>query len=98
MMLAATTLDLASGWVTEVQAPLVNCAMKDILGIPEELEIYDMMVLGYPASKERPKFMRAKDKMLHYDNCGAQDFRTDKEVRDFVKKTRSWVTATINRK
>lgn len=93
MHLAATTLGLASQWVSGVQVPLVHCLLKDLLGIPEELEVYDMMAVGYPASKPRPKLMRAKEKMVHYDYCGKEDFRTDEEVNDFVRRTRTWVMA-----
>ncbi len=98
MHLAATTLGLASQWVSGVQVPLVHCLLKDLLGIPEELEVYDMMAVGYPASKPRPKLMRAKEKMVHYDYCGKEDFRTDEEVNDFVKRTRTWVMAAHARR
>jgi len=93
MHLAAMTLDLASQWVSGVGAPLAHCLLKDLLGIPRELEVYDMMAVGYAASKPRPKLMRAKEKMVHYDYCGEEDFRTDEEVNDFVKRTRTWVMA-----
>jgi hypothetical protein len=67
------------------------------LGIPPELEAYDMMAVGYPAVKPRPKLMRAKDKMVHYDYCGEGDFRTDAEVYDFARRTRAWVIASHRR-
>ncbi len=97
MQLAATTLGLTTQWVTAVQVPLVNCMIKDLLGIPEPIEIYDLMLLGYPAENPRPKLLRSKEKMIHYDDCGPDDFRTDEEVRDFIRKTRAWVLGTITR-
>lgn len=97
MQLAATTLGLTTQWVSAVQVPLVNCMIKDLLGIPEPIEIYDMMLLGYPAAKVRPKFLRTKEKMVHYDDCRPDDFRTDEEVRDFIRKTRAWIHANVNR-
>jgi len=90
MHLAAMTLGLASQWVTAITAPFVHCLLKDLLGIPGELEVYDMMAVGYPATKPKTKLMRDKDKMVHYDYCGKEDFRTDEEVKDFVKRTRTW--------
>jgi len=30
-------------------------------------------------------------------DCGPDDFRTDEKAKDFVRKTRAWVHATINR-
>ena len=98
MLLSATTLGLASQWVSAVQVPLIHCVIKDLLGIPEPLEVYDMMVAGYSASTARPKLLRAKETMVHYDDCGPEDFRSDEEVRDFIRRTRSWALATINRK
>ena len=98
MHLAATTLGLASQWVTAVQEPLVHCLLKDLLGIPIEMEVYDMMAVGYPASKPKPKLMRAKEKMVHYDYCGTENFRTDEEVNDFVRRTRTWVMAAHRQK
>ena len=96
--MAATTLGLASQWLTIVQFPLMQPRIKDLLGIPGEMEIYDMMVVGYGASKARPKLLRAREKMVHHDYCGAENFRTGEEVRDFVRRTRAWTLATIHRK
>ncbi len=54
MHLAAASQGLASQWVTAVRVPLIHCQIKDMLGIPAALEIYDLMVLGYPAVTPRP--------------------------------------------
>ena len=62
------------------------------------LEIYEMMVLGYSAVRPRPKFLRPLSEMVHYDACGEADFRTDAEVREFLRKTRRWNIATERRK
>jgi nitroreductase len=97
MHLAATTLGLASQWVSSVKVPLVHCQLKPLLGIPRELEVYDMMPVGFPAQKARPKLMRSKDEMIHYDYCGNEDFRTDEEVNDFIKRTTYWTRATLER-
>jgi nitroreductase len=97
MHLAATTLELASQWVSVVAAPYNHCLLKNLLHIPTEMEVYDMMALGYPAYKSRPKLMRPVDKMVHRDYFGEEDFRTDGEVRDFIKRTRAWVFANHRR-
>ena len=97
MHLAATTLGLASQWVSVVAAPYNHCLLKNLLRIPPGVEVYDMMALGYPAYKSRPKLMRPVDKMVHRDYFGEEDFRTDEEVRDFVKRSRAWVFANHRR-
>ena len=53
MHMAATALGLASQWVSAVSTSYAHCMIKDLLGIPKELEIYDMLVLGYPAMRAK---------------------------------------------
>jgi nitroreductase len=97
MLLAATTLGLATQWISLIAEPYVSCMVKNLLGIPGELEPYDMLVLGYPAYTPRPKLLRARDKMVHYDHCRKEDFRTDEEVNDFARRSVTWTTATHRR-
>jgi len=97
MHMAATTLGLASQWVSSVASTYCHCALKNLLNIPTEIDIYDMIALGYPAYKSRPKFMRPVNKMIHRDYFGEEDFRTDEEIRDFIRRTRAWVFANHRR-
>lgn len=89
MHLAATSLGLGSQWVSRVSTSYGNCMVKNLLGIPEPFEVYDMMALGYAASPPQPRLMRDKEKMVHRDYCGPESFRTDEEVDDFIKKSRA---------
>ncbi|MFH1487809.1 MAG: nitroreductase family protein, partial [Pseudomonadota bacterium] len=98
MHLAATTLGLASQWVSTISTPLAHCMVKDLLGIPKTMDPYDMMALGYPAMTPSDKFMRDPKKMVHHDYCGTKDFRSDKEVRDFVKRARNWTIGAHRKK
>jgi nitroreductase len=97
MLLAAAALGLATQWVSMVASPSNHCRLKNLLHIPLEVDIYDMLVLGYPAYKSRPKLLRPVDKMVHRDYFGEDDFRTDDEVRDFVRRTRAWCFANHRR-
>jgi nitroreductase len=90
MHLAATALGLASQWYTATSRAGAEQALKEIIGIPKDLTIYDMMVLGYPASPPNPKSVRELEDMVHFDNCGEQDFRTDAEVIACAQKTKAW--------
>jgi nitroreductase len=93
MHLAAAALGLASQWYTAASRPGVEDDIKEIIGIPEELSIYDMMVVGYAAAKPGPKIIRDTGEMVHYDDCGIRDFRTDEEVRAYAEATRAWCLA-----
>lgn len=98
MHLAATSLGLASQWATLVRAPYIHCMIKKLLGIPHGFDIYDMMALGYPGFKPKPKFMRSPHNMVHYDECHPEEFRSDEEVQDFVVRTRNWNIGAHRRK
>jgi hypothetical protein len=89
MHLAATSLGLASQWVSAVTQPSVHCHIKQLLGIPDPLKIYDMMVLGYPDMKPRPRVVRSREEMVHYDFCGENDFRNDEGVKEFIFRIRN---------
>jgi nitroreductase len=98
MHMAASALGLASQWVSASSAPYAQCMIKNLLCIPKEMGIYDMLALGRPAIAPRPKLLRDKIKMVHYDECDPESFRTDEEVKDFIRKARAWNIATEKRK
>jgi nitroreductase len=98
MALAADTLGLANEWVSSIATAYPHCMTKGLLGIPPQMQIYDMMALGYPAYRlTSKKLLRDKEKMVHHDYCGADDFRTDEEVNDYIKRARVWTTANHRR-
>jgi nitroreductase len=97
MHLAAASLGLASQWVSQIAFHSVDPAVKSLLGIPPEFQAYDMMALGYPAVRPRPRLVRPTASMIHYDYCGKDAFRTDEEVRDYARRTKTWTTATHRR-
>jgi len=84
MHLAATALGLGSQWVSGTGGPFEQVLIKHMLGIPEKLEIYDMMAVGYPASEPRPRLVRAREELVHCDYYDKAKFRTDEEVRDSI--------------
>jgi nitroreductase len=93
MQLAATSLGLASQWYSAASRPEAEREIRNIVGIPESLSIYDMMVLGYPAASPNPKELRSLKDVMHFDACGAQDFRTDEQVLAEAQKTWDWCMA-----
>ncbi len=52
------------------------------------LQPWEFVVVKKPELRKRfgEKFMRDSKKMVHYDDCGQEDFRDENEVKDFVKK------------
>lgn len=90
MHLAAAVLGIGTQWVSITHTGYVQCMVKRLLGIPSELEVFDMIALGYPATEPRPKLMRNREEMVHYDDCGPDDFRNFEDTKEFVKRARNW--------
>jgi len=88
MHLAASSLGLGSQWVSGIRMWYVQCMVKDLLGIPAELEIYDMFVLGYPDTTPKPRYVRDLDDMVHENRYDRNKLRTDEEVNRFISKIR----------
>lgn len=88
MHLAAASLGLASQWVSGTASPYEQCLIKDLLKIPENLQIYDMMAAGYPLKQPRPRMVREKSAMVHYEGYDNKKARTDQDVHDFILSLR----------
>ena len=67
MHLAATALGLGSQWITSTSYPFEQSLIKELLGIPFDLEVYDMVALGYPDTEPRARPVRNREEMVHYD-------------------------------
>jgi 5,6-dimethylbenzimidazole synthase len=88
MTLAATTLGVGSQWVSATGSPLVKPLLKQLLGIPQDLEIYDMLVLGYAASRPNDRFVRERSEMVHYERFDKSRYRSPEEIREYIARLR----------
>ena len=88
MMLGATALGLGAQWVSAVTHHYPQSIIKDLLGVPKELEMYDMMAVGYPDMEPQPRLVRPREEIVQYDGYDINKFRTDQQVRDFIIKLR----------
>lgn len=86
MSLAATSLDLGTMWVSASHKKGVDEKIKDLLGIPKELVLFELMALGYPDQENKEKKLRSLEEVTHFDDCGESDFRSNKELEEFFKK------------
>jgi nitroreductase len=89
MQLAATALGIGAQWVSSITHPYVEWLTKELLGVPKELEFYDMMAVGYPDMEPKPRLVRAKEEMVHYDQYDKAKLRTEQQIRDFIAALRS---------
>ena len=83
MHLAAAALGLATRWVSAAGGAPAASAIKSLLGIPEELALYEMMALGYSDFEPLPEKLRPLSEVLHYNACGSGEFRSQAEVEKY---------------
>lgn len=83
--LAATSLGLATQYVTFTASEHALKNLQKSLGLPEYLMIYDCIALGYGAYTPPPKYMRELDTMVHYNGFDESKVMTDKEPDERAK-------------
>lgn len=88
MTLSVTTLGLGAQWVSAIAQPYVQSLTKDLLGVPQDLEFYDMLAVGYPDAEPKPRPVRARGEMVHHDYYDKTRFRTQQQIDDFIASLR----------
>ncbi|MBM2832342.1 MAG: hypothetical protein HW414_1394 [Dehalococcoidia bacterium] len=84
MHLAARSLGLGSQWVTSTALPLMTVQLKELLGIPGDLIIYDMMPVGFPAHEPKARPVKAIKEIVHHDRYDRSKYKSDRQVEDFI--------------
>jgi nitroreductase len=88
MTLAATSLGLGCHWTSLVSSAYPSAMIRDLLGIPEGYRIYDMLGLGYPAMEPKPRLVREREAMTHYERYDPAKYRTDEQIREWLVSLR----------
>ena len=88
MTLAATALGLGSQWVSATGNPFVKPLVKELLGIPQKLDIYDMLAVGYAVSAPKERFVRERAEMIHHGRYDKARYRNDEQIRNFIVRLR----------
>ncbi|MFC1867618.1 nitroreductase family protein [Thermodesulfobacteriota bacterium] len=84
MVLAATSLGLASQWVSATSEPFAQALIKELLGVPRNYKLYDMMAVGYGKHQPAPRLVRNRDELTHYNHYDMNKHRTDEQVRKYI--------------
>jgi nitroreductase len=89
--LAASTLGLATHWVSSVGEPRLGVFVKDLVGIPRNWELYELFAVGYPASEPRPRYVRSREELIHRERLDQSRIKTDEQMKQYINKIRdSW--------
>jgi nitroreductase len=86
MHLAATSLGLGTRWVSAVAHLPAEPKIREFLGIPAELMVYEMMALGYSDFRPRHKNIRELDEILHFGRCRTGEFRSDERIAEYFRQ------------
>ncbi len=87
MALAAAGLGLGSMWVSAFhRLKGVDEKTRELLNIPDYLELFEMMAVGHADIEPAPKRMWPLDKLTHWDKSGDNDFKSVKELEAWFNK------------
>src|SRR5579871_94525 len=87
MLLTVEVLGLSSMYVSDVASPYFSVMLKSRLGIPEPLQIYHLLPIGF--AKRSPIIRhprRALAEMVHYERYDRSKFRSEAQLQDFIMK------------
>jgi hypothetical protein len=83
--LAATSLGLASQYVSDANSPYMETMLKVLLQIPEPLRIYHLVPIGYAKGLVAAPPRRELEEILHYEKYDVAKYRDGSSVAGFVK-------------
>jgi nitroreductase len=86
LMLAAAEQKLGSVWLTPEK--IEEQKLKDMLGIPDVLEVLACIPLGLPKKNISGRVRRSINEFVHFDSFDNSKFRSTEQVNNFIKKSR----------
>jgi 5,6-dimethylbenzimidazole synthase len=90
MHLAAAAQGLGAKWISITA--VWGCAIKDILGIPDILEVHTIVAVGRPAYDSVPGNRRDLKEMTHFERYDKKKYRSGIDIYAFVKSLREKTT------
>lgn len=82
--LAATSLGLASQYVSDVSSPYMETMLKVFLGIPDPLRIYHLIPIGYASRPVAPRPRRELKEIVHSERYDMKKYRDNRMFEKFV--------------
>jgi hypothetical protein len=87
MLLAAEVLGLSSMYISDVASPYFSVMLKSLLGIPEPLQIYHLLPIGF--ARRSPTIhhpRRTLEEIVHHERYDRSKFRGEAQIQDFMTK------------
>lgn len=86
--LAAAALGYNVWWVTAIGQEQAQDAMRPLLGIPDEISVLDIFLFGPAEAAPYKRFRRPMHEIAHFDSYDMDQFMTDDELTEWIKKRR----------
>lgn len=82
--LAAADRGMATQWISDVSSPYMSTMLKVWLGIPDHIDVYDMIPLGWPATVPEPTPRRPLSEIVHHERYDPALERDEDALDDFL--------------
>jgi nitroreductase len=86
--LAAAALGYAVWWITAIGQEQIQKKIKPLLGVPDELDIIDVMCFGPPLKPPYKRWKKSLDQIVNWDRFTPANFMTDAQIDLWIKETR----------
>src|SRR5271155_2394407 len=86
--LAAAALGYAVWWITAIGQDEMQRNIRPLLGIPEALDVVDIMCFGPPLKPSYKRWKKSLDQIVSWDLFNHRNLMTDEEIEDWVKTRR----------
>jgi nitroreductase len=86
LMFAARCLGLATQYVSDAGSPYMGTLLKVRYGIPDPLEVYELVPVGYPSSDVAPTPRRPLESLIHEGRFDSAKLLGDAEMKRWLWK------------
>ncbi|MCL1886128.1 MAG: nitroreductase family protein [Dehalococcoidia bacterium] len=93
--LAAETLGLATQWVSANR--IWGEMLKQILGIPDILDVHSLVAVGYPDTHPTIRHRRPLVQIMHHNHYEMDKYRSAEDIQQFVLELRQSTKASYDR-
>ena len=86
LMFAARCLGLATQYVSDACSPYMGTLLKVRYGIPDPLEVYELVPVGWPSSDVAPTPRRPLESLIHRGRFEPEKLLSDAELKAWLWK------------
>lgn len=86
--LAAAALDYAVWWITAIGQDEIQKNIRPLLGIPDQLNVVDVMCFGPPLKPSYKRWKKSLDQILNWDRFQSGNLMSDEQLDEWIKTKR----------